>query len=162
MRLLLTLLLICCLGTHPAYALGGVAAQITNISDFNLPNWGIGDPALSASMDICIYAINVVPVGSYAITVTSSNGSYVLKKGTQTIPYSLYWNDGGVGNLSSSAGTQLSDGVKLSNRANANILSTSCAAGLNARLTIKITQAAMTAALAGTYTDTITLLLSPD
>jgi len=142
-----------------AYALGVV--QISNVSDFNLGSWGIGDPPIAAHIDVCIYALLTLPLTDYTITV-SSPGGYVLTNGMQQIPYSLYWEDSGAGSLGSSGGTQLTNGVALTGQMNANILSTSCALGTtgpNARLTLKISTTDMTNALAGTYNGTITLLL---
>jgi hypothetical protein len=144
-------------------ARASLAAQIANISDLNLPTWGIGDPDVNQHIDVCVYAIGIFST-SYGVTI-SSPGGYVLSNGSNTIPYSLYWEDSGAGNLGTTGGTQLTNNVKLTGRMNANILSPLCALGLSgptARLTIKITQADMTAALAGTYNGTITLLISPN
>ena len=156
---LLLLLLMVCFPSARAYAL---AMQISNISDFAPPTWSMGDPAITTAMDLCIYGLNIPALTSYAITVSSSPAGYNLVSGSKTIPFSLYWNDGGPGNLTGT-GTQLSDGVKVANLQHVNILSSSCAVtGPNARLTMKITQADMTAALSGTYSGTLTLLLSPN
>lgn len=155
-----TLFLMWC---HSAWALLDTV-QITNLSDINLPNWSTGDPAVSASADICVYVIKLLSNSDYAITA-SSPGGFFLNNGPQKIPYTLYWEDSGAGHLGSSGGTQLSNNVKLGSRQNANILSPLCALGLigpNARLYLKITQADMAAALAGTYTGTVTLMISPN
>jgi len=166
MRRFLIILAISCMLAGNAHAIGsGVGpVQITGLSDLNLGPWGIGDPPLSAHMDLCIYALVTLPLTSYVITVSSPSG-YVLSNGLRQIPYSLYWDDSGAGNLGSGSGTQLSNGVALAGQMNANMLAPDCSlgnAGPNARLTLKITATDMTNALAGTYTGTITLLLSPN
>lgn len=157
MRYLLILALM--FAAAPAHALS--LMQISGISDMNLPSWGIGDPAPEAHIDMCVYA--VLPVaGQYAIRV-SSPGGYVLTNGANQIPYELYWDDGGPGNLGGNMGAQLTNNVTLTGRQNANVLSALCALGITgptARLNLRISSAAMNAALAGTYTGTITLLLS--
>jgi hypothetical protein len=138
--------------------------QVSNLSDINLPTWNIGDPAVTASIDICVYSISLFASPDYGVTI-SSPGGFFLKNGAQQIPYSLYWEDSGAGHLGSSNGTQLLNNTKLPNRGNANTLSVLCALGLagpTARLYVKITQADMNAALAGTYNGTITILLSAD
>jgi hypothetical protein len=135
--------------------------QISNLTDFNLPSWNLGDGDVNASINICIYALGVPTLNTYAVRASSPDG-FVLVNGSHQIPYTLSWEDSGGGNLGSNSGTTLTNNVKLTNRNNANILSSNCSlGGNNARLYLKITQAAMTAALAGTYTGTITLLISP-
>ncbi len=143
-------------------ACAAVAMRITNISDFNLGTWSLGLPAPSAHIDICIYSLDVIPPGGYAITATGAGG-FTLTSGANTLAYMLHWDDAGIGNLGGALGSELSSGVKLTGQLHGNVLSSTCAlTGPNARLTLKITQAAMTAALAGTYTGTVTLLLTPN
>ena len=140
------------------------AVQGTNFSDMNLPSWNLGDPSVTASIDVCVYSVHLPASSSYGVTV-SSPGGYYLKNGTQQIPYTLFWEDSGAGSLGSNGGTQLLNNTKLPNRNNANTLSILCALGLSgptARLYLKITQSDMNAALAGTYTGTITIMLSAD
>jgi hypothetical protein len=147
---------------HNAEALAQM--QLSNISDFSLGNWGMGDPAVSSSMDLCVGSLLNSPAGGYAITITSSTGAYTLKSGSNTLPYTLFWDSSGSGSLGSGS-TQLTNGMKLSGLGNGNALSALCALGLtgpNARLTIKIAQSDLTAAIAGTYSGTITMLLSPN
>lgn len=150
------------LGLQAASAHALIAMRISNISDFNLGTWSLGNPAISAFIDICVYTSGITPAGGYAITVSSAGG-YVLTSGSNQIPYSLRWDDGGAGNLGATSGTQLSNGVKLTGQLHGNfVIDNGCTlTGPNARLNLAITQAAMTAALAGTYTGTITLLLEP-
>ncbi|MGE0754246.1 MAG: hypothetical protein AB7L92_03700 [Alphaproteobacteria bacterium] len=149
--------LLCCF--LPMQVFAAAAMRITSIDDFNLGSWGIGDPAISEYSDICIYGLNIPALTSYAITISSTPSGYRLQSGANFIAYGLHWEDNVLGGL----GTQLTDGVKLDGQTNLNILSQTCAiGGPNARLTIQITQAEMTAALAGTYAGVITLLLSPD
>lgn len=163
MRSLLVLSVLFYLFTTPAHALLD-SVQVTNLSDVNFPTWNATDGAMSAHIDICIYSIGVLSSPDYGVTI-SAPGGYVLRNGTRQIPFSLFWDDGGSGNLGVNSGTQLTNNVKLTNRKNANLLSVTCALGLSgptARLNIRISQAAMAAALAGTYNNTLTILISAD
>lgn len=145
-----------------ATALGLV--QISAISDLSLGTWNMGDPAVTGHIDMCAYAVGDTPLGSYGITVTTANGtSYKMVNGSYSIPYSVYWDDGGAGNLGVSNGTQLNSGVLTTTRLNANVLSVLCSLGLSgptARLNVKIAQSDLSSALAGTYRDTITIMVS--
>ena len=155
MRRALTCITAVCLFASQVQA--AILMQISSVDDFNLPTWSLGDPAVNATMDLCIYSALSIP-GGYGVTVTSAGG-YVLKNGGNSIPYSLSWDDGGVGNLGNSY-TPLTNGVNLSGRARANIVSPVCLAGPNARLKLTISQSDMNAALAGTYTGTISITVS--
>ncbi len=157
---LLGILILTAVPAVPAYA--GMAVQISGISDLSLGSWGIGDPAVSSYIDVCAAATSTVPAGGYAITATGSSG-FTLISGSNHIPYTLAWEDSGAGALGTNSGTQLSSGVFLDGQAAAYTATpTLCLiGGPTARLHIKITQADMTAALAGTYTGTITLMVSP-
>ncbi|MBM3618487.1 MAG: hypothetical protein FJX23_08095 [Alphaproteobacteria bacterium] len=139
-----------------------LAMRVYSVSDLNLGTWSMGDPAVSAHINLCMYSYDLLPITGYAITV-SSVGGYNLKSGPRNIPYSLTWDDGGAGNLGASGGAALTNGVKKTGLLRANILDSTCTlSGPNARLNLKITQAAMTAALAGTYTGIITILVTPN
>lgn len=146
----------------PDKAGAAVFYRVSGISDLNLPTWSIGDPGVSASIDICAYTL----LGNYNVTV-SSPGGFVLTNGANTIPYTLKWEDSGAGNLGSSGGSAMTNNVALVNRLNANssLFSNDCSTGIptgpTARLYLNITQAAMNAAPAGTYSGTITLLIGP-
>ena len=139
--------------------------RLTGLSDFNLGSWSITDPAVSASMDLCVYT---TLVGNYVITATSTGG-FQLVNGVNSIPYTLRWEDSGAGALGSSGGTALTNNVGLTNRqhSNSSLISTDCStgapAGANARLYLDITKAAMTAAPGSSlpYSGTLTLIVSP-
>ncbi len=138
--------------------------QITGINDFALGNWSLGDPAISTSIDVCVYSTNLsLPLDGYSVTVSSRTGSFVLKNGSNSLPYSLTWDNGGVNNLGASGGSALSQNVKLGGQRKAGLLNALCTAGVagpNARLNLKITQADLNAALYGTYSGTIDITIS--
>ena len=149
-------LFLLCLTAQQAHAL--TLVQVQGLSDMNLPSWGLGDPAVTAGINFCIYnTLNP----NYSVNVSSAGG-FKLSNGGKFIPYSLSWDDGGAGNLGNTSGIALSNNVTLAGQHNANFVSPICLGGPNARLNLKITQADMTAALAGTYTGTITIVISPN
>lgn len=145
-----------CFLTQQARAI--IFVQVQGLSDMNLPTWGIGDPAVSTGINFCIYS---TLSADYSVTVSSSGG-YKLQSGAKVINYTLSWDDSGAGNLGSGSGTALTNNVAVSGRKNANFLTPLCLLGPNARLNLKITQAEMTSALAGTYTGVITIMISPN
>ena len=151
------------LAAGPVRAGGLPTIDITNISDIAFASWGIGDPDATAHIDICVYAALTVPLGSYGITAASAGG-FVLKNlnnSTLQLPYSLAWDDGGVGNLGATAGSALTAGNELTNQVNANSTVQTCT-GPTARLNIKIAATDLTAALAGSYSGALTLTISPN
>jgi hypothetical protein len=135
--------------------------RVSGITDLNLPTWNMGNPGITASIDLCAHTS---VAGPYSVSV-SSVGGYVLKNGAQSIAYALRWEDSGAGNLGSSSG--VANGVALSNRqhANSSLLASDCSvgspAGPTARLYLDIPQATMNAALAGTYSGTLVILIGP-
>ncbi len=134
--------------------------RLTGMQDINYTGWVIGNGAITSSQDVCVYS--TLALGSpYAITVTGSGG-FNLVSGTNNLAYTITWDDSGPGSLGSHP-INLTSGVKVQNlqNANFNLFHDDCSVeGMNARLTFSITQAAMMAAPAGTYTGTLTILLS--
>jgi len=146
----------------PELAQAAAQVQITNLSDVNFGSWGLGDPDLTTHLDLCVYAGGNSPAGGYAITASGSGGSFALRNGSNQLPFSASWDDGGAGNLGGSS-TTLGSGGKLAAQVNANTSSPTCfLSSPTARLTLKLSATNLTAALAGTYTGTITLTLSPN
>lgn len=153
MRQLLLIATIACLPLFSAQA--AILALITNVTDLTIPNWSLGDPAVNAHIDLCVYS---TVTADYGVKVNQTGG-YNLKNGTASIPYSLSWDDGGVGNLGLSA-TSLTNNVRIGNRQRANLVSPVCLTGPNARLNLDITQAAMQAAMSGSYSASIDIIVS--
>ena len=91
----------------PNAASAALQARITNVSDFNLGTWKLGDPAIGVSINICVYAVGVLS-NDYSVTATAVGG-YNLFNGLLSIPYTLFWDDGGDGNLGA-ASTQMTNG----------------------------------------------------
>ena len=158
----LAILILLYLAGYPLAADAAVAVRITNVSDIAVGARGMGDPPVTASIDMCIYSVGVL-TNDYSVKVTADTGGMFLKSGNKQLPISMFWNDGGVGNLSGT-GAQLAYNSAAGGRKNSNAVSQTCTGlggGPNARLTLKISQTDMDAALQGTYQGVIDILISP-
>ena len=142
-------------------AFGLPSVQITNASDIAFSSWGMGDPNASAHIDLCIYAAQTLPAGGYGITASSAGGFVLKNTGNSALqlPYSVSWDDGGAGNLGATAGNSLNVGGDLSGQINASTALPLCS-GPTARLNVRIAATDLTAALAGTYSGTLSLTIS--
>jgi len=148
--------LLLCLPSLAAAEIG-----ISQITDFSLPSWSIGDGNINSHIDVCVFSSSGKS-GDYAITVAGSSG-YVLTNGSSQIPYALTWDDSGAGSLGQITGTTLNNNLRLSGQVNGNTKSATCSgnnSGPNARLSLKINEADMAAALAGTYSGAVTIIVS--
>lgn len=136
--------------------------KISNLNDITFTYTG-ATGNLIASDDICIYSNNLLS-SNYYITATSghaSSGTFRVSNGGGTpayIPYTLEWftqiSAGGTA-------TSLSSGVKNATAfTGANSTSDTCSGGLNSSIKVTFAQSDLTSAASGSYTDTITLLLS--
>lgn len=133
--------------------------QISGLSDIALAPTNFASPVTGATT-ACIYTNVINPLGSYFVTATSNNasaGAFRVINGTKFITYSAFWNP-------ASAATQtvaLSSGVKTAQQSGGNSTSVTCGGVPNANFNIRFTGAQVAGASAATYTDTVTLLVSP-
>jgi hypothetical protein len=143
--------------------------QISNLSDVTIPLWVTGDPDIIQDVFVCVYRENNSGTSrSYSIQATGDGPGFALKDGTQTLPYSITWNDGGESNPGGGTTATMVNNVALSNRSNARIdqdlpaNSADCNGGSSptARLRFTVSATDMDAAPDGAYSGTLTLLLS--
>lgn len=109
---------------------------------------------LSASEYFCIYS--TASNGGYEITISSSNqvgGNFRLSSGSDFIPYTLYFSPAGTG-----SGTIPVSASSLSGNGSSSV---DCFGVNNATLTAEVLSTDIFMASAGTYTDTLTLLVTP-
>ena len=131
--------------------------QISGLTDIA---FGTVDPtsAASQSENICVWS-NTSGRG-YQVTATGSGASnaFTLTDGTNTLPYSVEW----AGSSGQSSGTALSTGTALGSLTSTAINPT-CSAGpsASASLVVKMTAASLQAAVASSYTGTLTLVVAP-
>lgn len=131
--------------------------QISGLSDVA---FGTVDPTVPASsaQDVCVWS-NTSGRG-YNITATGSGASsaFALTDGTNTLPYSVEW----AASSGQSSGSALTAGTTLGGLSSA-ATNPSCSAGpaSSASLVVKMSTADLQAAVASSYTGTLTLVVAP-
>jgi hypothetical protein len=133
--------------------------QISGLSDITLAPISFGSPVTGATTG-CIYTNVINPLGSYYITATSTNASagvFRVTNGAHFISYDAFWSP-----TSSSAQTiALTSGIKTTQQSGGSSVSLACGGTPNANFNISFTNVQVAGASAGTYTDTVTLVVSP-
>ena len=144
--------------------------RISNISDVNTPIWQTGDPDIVQDVYVCIYRENTSgSVRTYSITATGDGPGYYLKNGSETLAYSVTWNDGGAGNLDGGTSSPMVNNIALTLLNSARIqtdaptYSSDCNAGASptGRVRITISSANLDAVYDGNYSGVLTFVLSP-
>ncbi len=134
---------------------GGDAADemmITIASDISLGTW-TGSGGVSGTSAICVYHTGG---SSYSITLTTSTANFRVENGANYVTYTPSFSDSGVRGTY----TALSYGVTQS-FSGANTSSSSCSGRYNAALKIEVDEADLSSAQPGSYSATLTLVLTP-
>lgn len=133
--------------------------QVSSLSDITLGSTS-SFPA-TGSTTACIYSNVASPSGSYYVTATSSNTSgtdfRVKDSGTDYIVYSAYWNNAS----SATQTTTLTSGTKTAQQTGGSATSLTCGGTPNANFNISFSASQVQGAPAATYSDTVTLVISP-
>jgi hypothetical protein len=133
--------------------------QISGLSDIALAPTSFGSLVTGATT-ACIYTNVINPLGSYYVTASSTNASagvFRVANGANFISYNAFWNP-------ASLPTQtipLTSGIKTTQQSGGNSTSLTCSGTPNANFNISFTNAQIAGASAGTYMDTVTLIVSP-
>ena len=131
--------------------------QISGLSDVA---FGTVDPTVAASnaQNVCVWS-NTSGRG-YSITATGSGAAnaFTLTDGSNTLPYGVEWAD----SSGQSAGTALTTATALLGLSSVAI-NPDCSSGpaSSASLIVKLTAGDLQAAVAGSYTGTLTLVVAP-
>ena len=130
--------------------------QISGLSDMTVDyaGWdGISD--LTTSESVCVWSN--ANGGHYNITATGSGSSraFEITGPDGTLPYAVEWTGGG-------AATALTATTAAAGMTGANHGKTCSSGGPTANLDVIISAANLSAASAGTYTGTLTLLVAPE
>lgn len=131
--------------------------QISGLSDVV---FGTVDPSTAASnaQNVCVWS-NTSGKG-YTVTATGSGASnaFTLTDGSKTLAYDVEWAD----SSGQSAGTALTSGSALGGQVST-ATNPTCSAGpaSTASLIVNMTAASIQAAVAGSYTGTLTLVVAP-
>ncbi len=123
------------------------AVQITDVDDINLGTQATLAADATGSDDVCIFS----STGAYTVTASSANTVLELQDGANSIPYALEW-DGNA--LSLGTATPLAP-------ADSSSLTCAGSGGTNASFGVTVASADFNAAAPGTYTDTLTFVVSP-
>ncbi len=148
-------------GTQGTTSSGSADITVTKQSEVKIS--GLADIALDVQADgsatgstgACIYRNGS---GSYTVTANSGNGSgdFRLKDTSDNVMvYTVSFNDG-------TNTTALTEGTALTGQTNANTITPTCNGGSNATIEVTVSQTEFNGAPAGTYTDTLTLLIAPE
>jgi hypothetical protein len=131
--------------------------QISGLSDIA---FGTVDPTVAASsaQDVCVWSNT--SGRAYDLTATGSGASnaFTLSDGTNTLAYSVEWS----ATSGQSSGTALTPGTSLTALTSV-ATNPTCSSGpaSSASLIVKMTAANLQAAVASSYTGTLTLLVAP-
>jgi spore coat protein U-like protein len=141
----------------------GISATVpgrVQISGLNDIVFGTVDPAVGAASaeDVCVWS-NTSGKG-YTVTATGSGASnaFSLSDGTNSLAYAVEW----AGTAGQSTGTALISGTALSGLSST-ATNPTCSSGpaASASLVVKMTAADLQAAVASSYTGTLTLVVAP-
>lgn len=152
-------------GTLGATSTGSIDISATvparvQISGLNDVAFGTVDPATAASsaQDVCVWSNTTGR--TYDVTATGSGASsaFTLTDGSNLLPYSVEWGT----SAGLSSGTAFTAGTSLTGLASAATDAT-CSSGpaASASLVVKMSTANMQAAVASSYTGTLTLVVAP-
>ena len=135
----------------------GDRVQISGLDDVALGQWS-GTGALTGDEELCVYS----STSNYEITVSGLHASstFALRAGGgTTLPYTANWADDPADATNANRG--VTEGTPLTANVGNNTHFT-CNGAINATLRIHITEANLQAAVAGNYSDTLTINVSPE
>jgi len=131
----------------------GETAMASGLEDIVLAPWTEGDTPPRGTATACIYT----STGSYQVSASSSNGAggnFRLTSGASFINYRVRWNDGVSGLTLLANGTPVGGFVGDSTSLN-------CGGANPATIQVNISNAAISAAPTGAYSDTLTIMITP-
>lgn len=133
--------------------------QISGLSNISLSPTNLSSPVTGATT-ACIYTNTISPLGSYYVTATSANASaglFRVVNGGNFIAYSAFWNT----NSSPTQSVSLTSGTKTAQQNGGSSTSLTCSGIPNANFNVRFTSAQIAGAKPATYSDTVTLVISP-
>lgn len=145
----------------------GNVVQVSGLVDFALPLYVPGSGDVEATQEVCVFANNTG--GDYQVSTTSLNenaGQWRLHDGLGNyLTYNVAWVDaiGGQTFADNTAGAWTSSGIS-PNQDNGNVLDPLCAIGTNsATLAVQVPELGnLDTAVDGVYTDTLTIVITPN
>lgn len=138
--------------------------RISALDDLSLASWVTGDGDVTLTDDVCVYSSRAN--GGYTIKATGSGtaGAFTLANGTNTLPYSVVWNSGGVGSLANTGTALVADTTSgaLTKAARDSSSCNGATPGPTARLVVGMTATDLDSIVDGDYAGTLTMLVSPN
>jgi spore coat protein U-like protein len=120
----------------------------------NIPLGTFTGTALAGSTTACVFS----NTGNYGVTATSTNpgtgNTFRMTDGTNFIPYTISWNDGGGADV-------LASSVALTTQSGTST-DVDCSGGTNTTVSVALSAAQIGAAPAGNFTDTVTIVVVPE
>jgi hypothetical protein len=132
--------------------------RITDLVDFNGGTWAGESGQINLEDNICIYS----STGSYTITASGSGAAnrFRVENGGEFLNYTVRWND----EPSTTTGQiQLTKTVTSATQTTTETVSDDCSAGASptAYIQVRFGNGQLRGNIPGTYTGTLTLLVSP-
>ena len=144
----------------PVAAASNNQVRISGLSDVAFGSISNLAADIVRSESICVYA-KAKPTDRYSVSASGSGtgGAFTLSSGTAELPYDVQYS----GSPNQSSGTQLTPNQPLSGQQNS-ASSDDCSSGplKTASLVIILRSTALGAAIGGTYSGTLTLLVAPE
>lgn len=143
-----------------AQATGADKVRISGLSDASFGTITTLSADAIRTQSICVYS-KAPPSDNYRITASGSGdgGAFTLASGTETLPYEVQWSD----TAGQSSGTLLSPNVPLASQRNfAGNDDCSRGAATTASLIVVLRSTNLSAAIAGSYNGSLTLLVAPE
>ena len=117
----------------------------------------------TVSQNVCAYSVQGggTTRRPYSVRATGNGtgGAFTLASGARTLPYEVRWDDA----ANQTTGTQLATGINVAGFATGNVTQRcSNLANENASLIVTITGTSLATATAGTYTGTLTIVITPN
>lgn len=132
--------------------------KITDVADMTTVNPYVAGTGYDSDDDVCIWTND--PDGQYVVQADGdgAGSAFTITDGTDTIAYTVKWSD-----TTTTGGNQLALTATVENATVQNNASGTypCPAN-NANFRVEMTDANILSAQAGTYTGTLTLIVSPD
>jgi hypothetical protein len=135
----------------------GAATANPALNDFAFGNVASLNSDLTKSQSTCSFS-GVTPM-TYSVTASGTGGgAFTVTNGTSTVPYEVQWAQ----MANAASGANLTPNVALANQSGGGLLTgLTCALGLlNATAIVIVRATSLQAATAGSYSGTLTLILS--
>ena len=133
--------------------------RIGNLTDVSFGTIANLNVDAVASQSVCLFSGSATNGYNVTASGTGPAGAFTLSSGTASLPYDVQWSS----SAAQTAGTQLTANVPLTGQVSAATHQT-CNNGpaTSASLIVVLRSAALSSAVAGTYSGTLTLLVGPE